>query len=164
MYRLLSANVIRRCSVIPLPVCISCIRGTIEDTNHLMINYDIPRSIRSWMFELLMVNFSIYSDVTEIIQWVAKQNFKDTIGQLRLSCVLHGLWIIWTYSIRVPNNIIQQSVTIVIDLVTKLDFMHKGNIHNVSSNIHLCNLFKVKMKFKGGIIVKEVRLQKPQLG
>lgn len=93
--RLPTADALYRRSILPSSVCINCITGSVEDMNHIMLQCNIAENIWRWLAPLLEVNFSNFSTVNEIIRWAARQNFRDTAGQLRLSCILHGIWEIW---------------------------------------------------------------------
>lgn len=118
------------------------------------------------MSQLLQVNLSSFSDVLQLIGWACKQNQKYIVGQLRLSCILHGIWAIWNcrnpviFEHKITTQ--QQSIAYVRRLVTQAAFMRSGITRNVISEIQLCTFFKAKIKFAGGFTVKEVRVYKPQ--
>lgn len=154
--------------LLPACVCIECISGATEDYNHLLLKCTAANNIWRWLSQVLGVNLLAFSEAKELVKWAAMQDRKNTVGQLRTTCVLHGLWNVW----KVRNKLVfdrettslQAAVSMVRKSVCAVGFLHKGWIYNGNRHVLLCDFFNVKVSFKKQIMVKEVIWQRPQPG
>lgn len=75
--------------LIPTPVCTGCIDGTVETVNHIFFKCSHAQNAWSWLSSALDVDLLQKSDANEIMKWAANQKKRCSIGQLRLSRVMH---------------------------------------------------------------------------
>lgn len=94
-HKILTAEVLFRRSLIPSPVCINSITGVVEDESHSLLNCIILKMFGVGFSDLLQVNISSITDGVQLVCWACNKNLKKIVGQIRMACILNGLWVIW---------------------------------------------------------------------
>lgn len=92
-HRITTNDVLCRWAKIPSPVYINCIRGTKEYASHLFIRCDIAKKLLAVDITGLTGRIISFFNALQLIQQACMQNLKYTVGKLRLSCILYGLWV-----------------------------------------------------------------------
>lgn len=93
--RVPTADVLYARKIIPSTVCTGCSVGTEEIVSHILLHCDIACNIWDWLSYILTVNLRNFHGAAVVVKWAARQDCKNTMGQVKLSCVLRAIWIIW---------------------------------------------------------------------
>lgn len=151
--RLATGEKLLRRNIIPLPVCVRSIMGHDEIVDHLFLCCSASRNIWDWMSDVFNVDFFCFYSVLGLLKWAAKQNFKNTVGLLRLVVVLYALWILWygenelVFELStVPE---QQMVATLRKMTSRVSFLMKGRIKNKQEDDLLLQFFKITPRFIG---------------
>lgn len=93
---------------------------------------------------------------------------ENTVEQVRFSCILQALWIIWSCRNRlIFDRVIinqQQSITMLRRAVTSAAFLHSGTINSSQRELTAYNFFKVKVGSRWSITLREIACGKPVPG
>lgn len=120
---------LHRWNIVPAPICVQCIDGSVEDINHLLLLCPDSRSVWRWLSEIFDEDFMQLYHAVELLKWAAKQDLKNVVSQLRLVAMLYATWLLWCnrnkliFELVVVNN--QQVIYTLKRMISSVAFLIK---------------------------------------